>query len=268
MTAEAWPLRAHDVSTPSTARMYDYYLGGKDNYASDREAAEQVLASAPEIRRVATENRAFLGRAVQFLAGPAGIRQFIDVGAGLPTRGNVHEVAQQACPEARIAYVDHDRVVCAHARALLSGTANVQVIEADMHDPRSILNHQGLRTLIDPDQPVAALFISVLHFTSDASRIVTEFRRFMAPGSYLALSHGVPEEVPGGSQSAAKVKEVYDRSTSPTGSFRTREEILGLFEGFDLAEPGLVPVPAWRPDHPADPDERVWLLAGVGRRTA
>jgi SAM-dependent methyltransferase len=267
VTAEASAPRAYDVTTPSTARMYDYYLGGKDNYPADRAAADKVLASAPEIRRVAMENRAFLGRAVRFLAA-AGIQQFIDVGAGLPTRGNVHEVAQDACPTARVAYVDHDPVVCAHARALLSGTANVEVIEADMHDPQAVLGHEGLRTLIDPDQPVAVLFISVLHFTSDASRIVADFRHFMAPGSHLALSHGVPEEVPGGSGSAAKVKEVYDRSSSPTGAFRTREEIMDLFDGFDLAEPGLVPVSAWRPDRPADLDERVWLLAGAGRLMA
>lgn len=247
--------------------MYDYYLGGKDNYPADRAAAEQVLASAPEMRRVARENRAFLGRAVRFFAGPAGIRQFIDVGAGLPTRGNVHEIAQRACPDARIAYVDHDPVVCAHARALLAGTCRVEVVEADMHHSQAVLDHPGLRSLIDPGQPVAVLFVSVLHFTSEAARIVADFRQFMAPGSYLALSHGVTAEVPGGSESAAEVKAVYDRSSAPTGAFRTRAEILRLFDGFDLAEPGLVPVPAWRPDHPADAGQRVWLLAGVGRRT-
>jgi SAM-dependent methyltransferase len=244
--------------------MYDYYLGGKDNYAADRAAAETVLANAPEMRRVAVENRAFLGRAVRFLADD-GIRQFIDVGAGLPTRGNVHEVAQAACPQARIAYVDHDPIVCTHARAILSGTGNVEVIEADMHEPQALLEHEGLRALIDRDQPVAVLFVSVLHFTSEAARIVAEFRKFMAPGSYLVLSHGVPDEVPGGNESAARVKEVYDRSTSPTGSFRTRDEILDLFDGFELAEPGLVPVSAWRPDRPADLGARIWLLAGVGR---
>jgi len=257
--------RAFDAKTPSTARMYDYYLGGKDNFAVDRDAAEKVLATAPEIRPVAVENRAFLGRVVRFLAGE-GIRQFIDVGTGLPTRGNVHEVAQAAAPGARVVCVDHDPVVCAHARALLEDTGNVAVVEAAMERPAEILGDPALRRLIDFSEPVAVLFFSVLHFATDAAPIVAAFREVMFPGSYMALSHGVPSQVPGGSGKASEVKQVYGTSNSPGGAFRTEAEILELFSGFELAEPGLVPVADWRGSAPAPAIGRTWLLGGAGRR--
>jgi SAM-dependent methyltransferase len=258
--------QAFDLTMPSTARMYDYYLGGKDHFAVDREAAEKVLASAPEIREVAVENRAFLGRVVRFLAGE-GIRQFIDIGSGLPTRGNVPEVAREVTPGARVVCVDHDAVVCTHARALLTGTGDVGVVEAAMENPGQILADPAVKRLIDFSEPVAVLFFSVLHFAIDAGPIVAAFRDAMGPGSHLALSHGVPDQVPGGSQSAAEVKQVYGRSNSPGGAFRTRAEILELFAGFELVEPGLVPIADWRSDTPAPAVGRTWLLGGVGRRT-
>jgi len=257
--------RAFDPLTPSTARMYDYYLGGNHNFAADREAAEKVLASAPEIRQVAIENRAFLGRVVRFLAD-AGIRQFIDIGTGLPTRGNVPEVAEAAAPGARVACVDHDPVVCAHARALLGDTDGVAVIQAAMERPGEIIGHPALTGLIDLAQPVAVLFFSVLHFADDAASIVAAFRAAMAPGSYLALSHGVASQVPGGSEPAGQVLRVYNTSNSPGGSFRTEAEILELFGGFELAEPGLVPVADWRGGISACEAGRTWLVGGVGRR--
>jgi S-adenosyl methyltransferase len=257
--------RAFDPLTPSTARMYDYYLGGNHNFAADREAAEKVLATAPEIRQVAIENRAFLERVVRFAAG-AGIRQFIDIGTGLPTRGNVPEVAQAAAPGARVACIDHDPVVCAHARALLGDAAEVAVIEAAMEQPCVILGHPALTGLIDFSEPVAVLFFSVLHFADDAASIVAAFRAAMAPGSYLALSHGVVSQVPGGSGPGGQVLQVYSTSNSPGGAFRSEAEILEMFGDFDLVEPGLVPVADWRSGTPASAAGRTWLLGGVGRR--
>jgi hypothetical protein len=246
--------------------MYDYYLDGKDNFEADREAAEKVLATAPEIRQVAVENRAFLGRVVRYLAG-AGIRQFIDIGSGLPTRGNVAEVAQAAAPGSRVICVDHDPVVCAHARALLGKATGVAVVEAPMERPAEILADPSLNRLIDFSAPVAVLFFSVLHFADDAAAIVAAFRGVMPAGSYLALSHGVPSQVPGGSASSSEVKQVYSSSNSPGGAFRSEAEILDLFRGFDLVEPGLVPIADWRTEAPATADGRAWLLGGVGRRS-
>lgn len=254
-----------DPTVPSTARMYDYYLDGKDNFAADREAAEKVLASAPEIRQVAVENRAFLGRVVRYLCDQ-GIRQFIDIGSGLPTRGNVHEVAREAAPGSRVVCVDHDAVVCAHARALLTGASDVAVVEARMERPEEILADPALVRLIDFSEPFAALFFSVLHFTADAAPIVAAFRDVMVPGGYLAMSHGVPSQVPGGTTSGDAVKQVYSKSDSPGGAFRSEAEILDLFSGFSLVEPGLVPVADWRGES-AQEAGRTWLIGAVGRRT-
>jgi SAM-dependent methyltransferase len=241
--------RAFDPLTPSTARMYDYYLGGNHNFAADREAAEKVLATAPEIRLVAIENRAFLGRVVRFLAG-AGIRQFIDIGTGLPTRGNVPEVAQAAAPGARVACVDHDPVVCAHARALVGDDGEVAVIEAAMEQPSVILGHPGLTGLIDFSEPVAVLFFSVLHFADDAASIVAAFRAAMAPGSYLALSHATSDSRPAEAQA---VERIY-RATTTNIHARTRSEVLALLPGgLEPVEPGLVWGPLWRPSPEADP---------------
>ena len=254
---------AFDPTVPSTARMYDYYLGGKDNFEVDRDAAEQVLATAPEIRQVAVENRAFLGRVVRYLAGE-GIRQFIDVGSGLPTRGNVADEAQAAAPGSRVVCVDHDPIVCVHARALLGNATEVAVVQAPMERPAEILANPELTRLIDFSEPIAALFFSVLHFADDAAAIVAAFRGVMPAGSYLALSHGVPSQVPGGSAQGSEVKQVYGRSSSPGGAFRTEAEILDLFRGFDLVEPGLVPVTDWR-NQAGNAAGRAWLLGGVGR---
>jgi SAM-dependent methyltransferase len=244
--------------------MYDYYLHGKDNFEADREAAEKVLASAPEIRQVAIENRAFLGRVVRYLCDQ-GIRQFVDIGSGLPTRGNVHEVAQAAAPGSRVVCVDHDAVVCVHARALLKDTSNVAVVRAPMQRPVEILADPALARLIDFSEPFAALFFSVLHFADDAASIIAAFRDVMVPGGYLALSHGVPSQVPGGASSADAVKQVYSGSNSPGGAFRTETEILDLFSGFGLVEPGLVPVADWRSESVQEAG-RTWLIGGVGRR--
>jgi hypothetical protein len=256
-----------DVTTPNVARMYDYALGGKDNFAVDRAAAEQMFAAAPEVgRRPMLENRSFLNRSVRFLA-EAGIRQFLDVGAGLPTQGNVHEIAQAAAPDARVVYVDYDPVVVAHGRALLANNDTVTVVQADARRPDEILDHPDVRELIDFDAPVAVLLVAILHFVTDADdpiAIVTRLRDALAPGSYLVISH-VTEESHGGA--IAKGKEVYKGATAAVAP-RTRADILRLFEGFDFVEPGLVWVPQWRPDSPGavENPEMSLALAGVGRR--
>jgi hypothetical protein len=254
---------------PTPARMYDYYLGGKDNFSVDREAAEQVLSAAPEVRILARENRAFLGRAVRFLAAEAGIRQFIDVGTGLPTQGNVHEIAQHVAPAARVVYVDNDPIVRAHAKALLPSDGTTAVIEADMREPRVILEHPDLHRLIRFDEPVAVLFMSVLHFIAeedDPYSMVAAFRDASAPGSYLALSHITsPERNAAAAEAAADVYK--SRATSPA-ILRSPTKVRALFDGYDLVDPDLVYLPRWRPDDPADARdaESVWMLAGVGRK--
>jgi hypothetical protein len=266
---EEIPLQDLRTDRPTPARMYDYYLGGKDNFAVDREAAEQVLKAAPEVRVLATENRAFLGRSVRFLAAEAGIRQFVDVGTGLPTQGNVHEIAQVVDPDARVVYIDNDPIVRAHAKALLPSDGTTAVIEADMRDPEPILNHPDLHRLIRFDEPVAVLFMSVLHFIADEHDpygIVTAFRDRTVPGSYLALSHITSPEQ--NSDAAEAAADVYtSRATSPA-VLRSPQQIQALFDGYDLVDPGLVYLPQWRPDRPEDARdaESVWMLAGVGRK--
>lgn len=225
---------------PSVARMYDYYLGGKDNFASDREAAEKVLAIVPATREAARENRAFMQRAVRFLASQ-GITQFLDIGTGLPTQGNVHEVAG---PEARVVYADNDPIVLAHARALLTGSeVEVEVVQGDLRLPEAIIDAQKL---IDFSQPVAVLVVAVLHFIQDAddpARIMDRIKERMAPGSYLVLSHAVPN-LP---QEAGNISTVY--KAAPSGiRLRTRAEISPLLDGLELLEPGLVNVAEWRPE--------------------
>ncbi len=254
-----------DITRPNPARLYDLYLGGKDHYAADREAAAEVIAAFPEVPALARANRAFLQRAVRFLASECGVRQFVDIGTGLPTQGNVHEVAQTLALDARIAYVDNDPVVLAHSRALLSHNApGVATVAGDLRRPEEILNSPGLRALIDFGQPVAVLFVAVLHFATDAddpTGIVTHFRKAMVPGSYLALSH-----VSYGRHDHAAVDEaagVYDRATASIIP-RTREGIRRLFDGFALVDPGLVDVSQWRPEI-ATEETALQVLAGVGR---
>jgi hypothetical protein len=261
----------HDLRTdrPTPARMYDYYLGGKDNFAVDRDAAEQVLSAAPEVRVLARENRAFLGRVVRFLAAEAGIRQFIDVGTGLPTQGNVHEVAQAVAPGVRVVYVDNDPIVRAHAKALLPADGTTAVVEADMRDPGPILDHPETRRLIRFDEPVAVLFMSVLHFITDEEDpygLVAAFRDRSVPGSHLALSHITPPDA--NSDGAESAADVYKRRATSPAVLRSPKEIEALFDGYDLVEPGLVNVPKWRPDDPeaARKGDSVWMLGAVGRK--
>jgi hypothetical protein len=259
-----------DTSRPHPARMYNAYLGGKDNYPVDRDAVRQVLRQWPEVRLIARANRAFLQRAVRFLAGEAGIRQFIDIGTGIPSAGNVHEIAGQAAPDARVVYVDNDPIVHVHANALLTGTGTTTILLADLRNPQAILAHPALRASIDFNQPVALLLVAILHFITaaeDPAGIVASLRDALPDGSYLALSHATADFHPPGTQDQAAI--AYQQATAPL-ALRPRPEVAAYFDGFDLVQPGLVQAPLWRPDaRPPRPKElaRIGIYAGVGLKT-
>jgi hypothetical protein len=272
LTAEDWTTKIN-TSVPNPARIYDYLLGGKDNYPADREVAEQVVAVAPVTREVVRDNRAFLRRAVTFLAEEAGVRQFIDLGSGLPTHGNVHEIAQAVAPGARVVYVDNDPMVVTHSRALLADD-NTITVQADLREPDAIVGHPEVRKLIDLDRPVALLLLAILHFVpddQDPHGIVARFRDALPAGSYLALSHSTrdvpvrPDMTPAEmAEMGAKVQRLYQMTTTLIVP-RTRAQVERFFDGFDLVDPGLVEIQRWRPDR------RSSLLpggfyGGVGRR--
>jgi SAM-dependent methyltransferase len=258
-----------DTSRPHPARMYDAYLGGNDNYPVDREAVREIVRLYPEVRPIAVANRAFLQRAVRFLTAEAGIRQFLDIGTGIPSAGNVHEVAGQAAPGARVVYVDNDPIVHVHANALLTGTGATSIVLADLRDPGAILAHPEVRKLIDFGQPVGLLLVAILHFIKDEedpAGIVATLRDALAPGSYLVLSHATADfHSPGAFTRAAAV---YSNATAPFVP-RSAERVAAFFDGFDLIEPGLVQAPLWRPDgkHPRPKDlEKIGIYAGLGRK--
>jgi SAM-dependent methyltransferase len=244
---------ALDPTVPNVARMYDFMLGGKDNYASDREAVARLIEISPEVQLAARWNREFLGRAVRFVAGQA-VTQFLDVGAGLPTQHNVHEVAQEGAADAATVYVDNDPVVLVHANALLAGDARTAVVAGDVRDPAGILRDAEATGLLDFARPVCLLLVAILHFLPDAddpAALVGAFRDALAPGSYLILSHATMDGYPAeaAADSAHRAGRVYDRATSQL-SMRDRTEVARLLAGFDLVEPGLVHVTDWRPTEP------------------
>jgi S-adenosyl methyltransferase len=265
-TAERFP--AFDTAVPNVARMYDFMLGGKDNYASDRDAVGKLLAIAPETPRRAQSNRAFLGRAVRYVAGQ-GVRQFLDVGAGLPTQENVHQVARSVTPDARTVYVDNDPVVLAHARALLAdGQQQTSVVPGDVRKPAGILGDPQIREMLDLSSPVCVLLVAILHFVQDSDRpasIVAAFRDAIPPGSYLILSHATRDGAP--PQEVARRRDgeaVYARASAPL-VLRDSGQVGQFLDGFSLVEPGLVHVTAWRPDEPARGGYDAFLGA-VGRK--
>ncbi|GII78205.1 hypothetical protein Sru01_31870 [Sphaerisporangium rufum] len=253
-----------DTRTPSVARMYDYYLGGKDNFAVDRESADKVLRLFPEVRQVAQENRAFLGRAVRMLA-EAGMDQFLDIGTGLPTRENVHQVALAAHPDARVVYVDNDPIVLAHARALLADNPRTVVIEGDLRDPKAIMEHPTVRGHLDTTRPYAVILCAIVHFIADdqeAAGIVAQLRDGLPTGGALVLSHAFPGDVP--EEGVGELSDVY-RRTRDSLALRDRRAIEGFFSGLELVEPGVVHVGAWRPEvAPAGDPSTGGLLGGVG----
>ncbi|MFI0372579.1 SAM-dependent methyltransferase [Actinomadura sp. 1N219] len=254
-----------DVDTPNAARMYDYYLGGKDNYPADREAAEKIMALGPS-RDICVANRRFLGRAVR-LAARDGIRQFLDLGTGLPTQENVHEVAQREAPGARVVYVDYDPVVLAHARALKAIDATTAVVREDVRKPREILDHPEVLGLIDFSEPVAVLFVAVLHCLTDDEDpwgVVRAFAERMAPGSHLIVSHLTDDAHP---DVGAAAREVYDAATAPL-IHRGHAAISRFFDGFEVLEPGVTVVNEWRPEGDLDRERPggEWFYVGVGRK--
>ncbi|HCA88112.1 MAG TPA: hypothetical protein DEQ61_23195 [Streptomyces sp.] len=230
-----------DTSKPHPARMYDYYLGGRDNYEVDREAAEQVMLMAPDARASALSNRAFMRRAVRN-AVKEGIRQIIDVGTGIPTSPNTHEVARETAPDVRVAFVDNDVIVAAHANAKLTNEGNSAFVLADLRDPRAILEHPTVRALIDFDRPVALMLVAVLHFIDDAddpAGIVATLSGALPTGSHLILSH-VTADFHGYKERAGEdAQHVYRRATAQL-TLRGRAEILPFLEGYELLDPGLV----------------------------
>jgi hypothetical protein len=254
-----------DASVPNSARIWNYWLGGKDNYPVDREAGEQFRAIFPEIVEVARSTRAFLNRAVRYLAGEAEIRQFLDIGTGLPTADNTHEVAQRVAPKSRVVYVDNDPVVLAHARALLTSTQGVTAyVDADVHDPDAILDATA-RTL-DFSQPVALMLLGILGHIGDddeARSIVKRLLDGLASGSYLALCDGTNT-----SQAGIQAQDDYDQSGAIPYRLRSPEQVAGLFAGLELVEPGVVPVPRWRPDPTKGdgPPREIDAVGGVGRK--
>lgn len=259
----AWIAHGIDLTVASPARIYDYFLDGKDNFAVDRRVGDEVIARIPEAKPALQANRRFLQRAVRFMA-EQGIDQFIDLGTGIPTAGPVHEVAQQIRPGAQVVYVDNDPIVFVHNQALLAAEQAVS-LKHDIREPDQILNDPQLLAVIDFTRPVGVLFVAVLHFIRDEEDPYAIVRRFadrMAAGSYLAISHDTSENRD--PAVVAAVQEVYE-ATAPI-IFRDRGPIARFFDGFDLVEPGLVHPPEWRPDSFAETrvPGREWLYAGVG----
>ena len=261
MDRPEWAPSGIDLDRPSAARVYDFYLGGFHNFAVDREMGRQAVEMWPDLPQIMQSNRGFLRRAVGFMVG-AGIRQFLDLGSGIPTVGNVHEVAQRAAPDARVVYVDSDPVAVEHSRAILAGDDRTTVVQGDLRDPDSVLTDPAVRGTLDFDRPVGVLMVAVLHFVSDdadPAGLVARFRDAVPAGSHLALSHATPGEQVG---RAAEHRDLYQRTATPM-TMRTREQVRGLFAGWELVEPGLVPFPQWRPEPGAPPVERPERLAGV-----
>ncbi|MEU6713351.1 SAM-dependent methyltransferase [Nonomuraea sp. NPDC046802] len=241
-----------DTTKPSVSRVYDYMLGGKDNYEVDRHMARLALEVAPDAPEAAQANREFLARVVRFLAAQAGIRQFLDIGSGLPTQGNVHEIAQSAATATRVVYVDHDPIVLVHGRALLAVDDDTTIVAADLRNPAAILDHPDVRRLIDFGEPVGLLMFAILHHLTDAEDpggITAEMVRRLPSGSHLAISHfhNPGSAHPEVSRQAFAAEKIFNE-TLGTGRWRTREEILGYFDGLEMLEPGLVPLPEWRPE--------------------
>ena len=267
MDTRTWAPDEIPVDRPNAARIYDYYLGGYHNFESDRLAADRLAETNPDVRLASWVNRAFLRRCVQFLV-EQGIDQFLDIGSGIPTVGNVHEIAQAANPSARVVYVDVDPIAVAHSQAMLCGNPHTVAIRADARQPDQILAHTEVRRLLDWSKPAAVLFVAVLHLLPDdeqAYRAVVTLRDVLAAGSYVAVSHPSCEDAsPSLLQQVNKLTE----SSASRYQYRTLVKIGRFFDGLDLVEPGLVHTPLWRPESAQDlfvnEPQRAFCFAGVG----
>jgi hypothetical protein len=264
-----------DPTRPSPARLYDYYLGGSDNFPADREAAETIRARMPELADAAWANRAFHQRAAVWMAGSQGIGQFIDIGSGLPTQNNTHQAVQKVAPDARVVYVDHDPLVRVHANALLTGEGSTRVITADLRDPGVVLNDRQTGELIDFGQPVGLLMTAVVHFVADSSDpwgLVARYMAALAPGSYLALSHITADQKPPAAVQA--ILDIYAGATEQI-YMRTRAEVERFFDGLELVPPyegapaAVTYVGEWGAEDPAlaDSDGSRWCYGAVACRT-
>ncbi len=256
-----------DTSVAHIARVYDYWLGGKDNYAADRKAGDAALEAYPYIAAGVRANRAFLARVVRYLAGEAGIRQFLDIGTGIPTANNTHEVAQAIAPDCRIVYVDNDPIVLAHARALLTACPEgaTAYLDADFRAVDEIL--AGAGQTLDFSQPVGIMLIAILHLIDDDAdpyRKVAKLIDAVPPGSYLAISH-LSSDI----EASAARSEAHDRLRQlmhEKQTLRSRDEVASFFTGLEMVEPGLVRIPEWRPDYEAEAKSRSALWGGVARK--
>ncbi|ELP70545.1 SAM-dependent methyltransferase [Streptomyces turgidiscabies] len=268
MERPAWAPRGIDITVPSVSRIYDFYLGGSHNFEVDREAARRAMEYMPGLPKIMQANRAFMRRAVRFAAAE-GITQFLDIGSGIPTFGSVHEVAREVNPEARVVYVDHDPVAVAHSQAVLAGDEHADVLAADLRKPREILDSLQVQSLIDRNRPVALLLVAILHFvedTDDPYAAVAELRDALAPGSLLVLTHASYEGIPLPPERAEGAVDVYKDIRNPL-VMRSHDAIARFFEGYDMVEPGLVPMPRWRPETAPEDDDAYSFsgFAGVGR---
>jgi hypothetical protein len=269
MTEEEWVPEEIALDKPNVARMYDYMLGGYHNFEMDRRASDAIEASYPDMRPGAMAHRAMLRRVVTFLVGQ-GIDQFLDIGSGIPTVGNVHEVAQALHPGARVVYVDIDPVAVAHSKAILRGNPDAGALRGDVHNPDQILAHPEVKRLLDFGRPVAILFLAVLHFIADdeeAYGVVRTLRETLAPDSYIAISHFTFDNCP--PDIAKQIQKIFAQTSVPT-KYRTYARIQPFFAGLELVEPGIVYTPLWHREDPqgffAEHPERSLGYVGVGRK--
>jgi S-adenosyl methyltransferase len=262
-----WAPKEVDIQKASAARLYDFFLGGSCNFEVDRALGRQVASAVPGVFDFARLNRAFLRRAVNYLLGQ-GITQFLDIGSGILTAGNVHEIAQRANPDCRIVYVDNELVAVSHSDLLLETNPNAVAIEGDLRDPGGIFGHEQTRRMLDFTKPIGLLTVAVYHFipeSDDPRSLVARYRDLLPAGSYLALSHVTTDAI---ADEITQLIELYKNSQNPVTS-RTEAEITALFDGFDLVEPGVVFTPQWRPESPEDigeHPERSGVYAAVGRK--
>ncbi|NUT49622.1 MAG: hypothetical protein HOV94_20280 [Saccharothrix sp.] len=270
MAHSEWIPTGVDISVPSSARIYDYMLGGGHNFAVDRAVGARLEGSMPGLRNAARVNRAFLGRVVLFMLDQ-GVRQFLDVGSGIPTVGNVHEVAQSAAPGCRVLYVDRDPVAVAHSELMLVGNDDAAVVQADMREPETILEGAEAHRLLDFDRPIGLLMLLMLHWVPDSAdphALLARYRDALAPGSYLAITHATGDHQ--GEDLTAATDAIKQSNSPDQMNLRSHAEITRMFDGFELVPPGLVGCGEWRPGGPGDiaahPEMNMLVYAGVGRK--
>lgn len=271
---EEWIPPGVDPSKPSIARVYDFMLGGKDNFAIDRQVAQLGFHLFPDAFQSSRANRDFIGRSVRHQITEGGITQFLDLGSGLPTQGNIHEIAHELNPSAKVVYVDNDPMVIAHGRALLAGDGTTTVLQADVREPEAILTHPDVLDMIDFSQPVGVLLSGILHHVNDdrdPAGIAARLRSAVPPGSFMTISHfhNPMDRHPEAAKRAAEVERM-SQDAMETGRWRTYEEILAYFGDWELLEPGLVPLPDWRPSpttkYDIQPETYHTMICGVARR--